>query len=123
MTGWTDGGGHGRKTHPARHRCGAPVLTGLDADRAALQVTVDPAPLTAIGEAAALILGRQTYELHTAGDRQELDYRDRHRITARPANLEKSHVVQAHECGKPPIATKPQTDTETEGADNDRPGY
>lgn len=43
--------------------CKTPILTGLDSDECALQARVDATPLTAIGEALALLAGRQTFTL------------------------------------------------------------
>ena len=43
--------------------CGAKVLDGLDADVCALVATVDPTPLTAIGEVLAVLDGRRTFTL------------------------------------------------------------
>lgn len=48
-------------------KCRAPVLVGLDADRCAFTVTVDPHPLSNLGEAQALLAGRQTYAYERTG--------------------------------------------------------
>lgn len=74
--------------------CKRPVLTGLDADHLALKATCDPTPLTALGEAVALITGRRTYTLTPGKDRKELDYRDEWRI----ANPTKNPILASHQC-------------------------
>lgn len=76
-------------------RCRAPILTGLDADRAALTARCDPTPLTQFGEAIALITGRTTYDLMPDGDRKTLNPRNEDHIK-RPR---KYPVIAAHQCG------------------------
>ena len=73
-------------------RCGATTLFGLDADRAALDATADPVPLTRAGELRAALAGRATYALASG----ELHHRDRWALTA-PARV----VVPEHRCGQP----------------------
>lgn len=75
-----------RRARATNCRCGAPTITGLDADRCALLATVDPRPLTPTGEALAHIAGRNTWTLHQIGNRLQLDYRDHWAIRATPAN-------------------------------------
>ena len=48
------------RVHPTCHQ---PILAGLDANRCALSVAVDPYPLTPAGEVWALQSGRRTYAL------------------------------------------------------------
>lgn len=72
------------------------MVRGLDDNRCALYVAVDPAPLTAAGEFLALAAGRPTYELTWRGDRYEIDHRDQWRIRGRPP--EAVHAVAAHRC-------------------------
>lgn len=74
--------------------CRAPVLVGLDADHLALKATCDPTPLSALGEAVALVTGRTTYTLTPGKDRKELDYRDEWRI----ANPTRNPILAAHQC-------------------------
>lgn len=95
----------------ARHRlcgqCQTVTLVGLDADTCAGEAQVDPHPITAIGEALALLTGRNTYRLRTAG-RLQLDHRTRWHITAEPANT--VDVLAEHRCGAPlPHKPKPPT--------------
>lgn len=104
-------------------KCGATILTGLDADIAALKVEIDPTPITPLGEAVALLQGRSTYQLHTARGARQIHHRNDWNITAprtRP-------VYPAHRCGhplddhldttwttpppQPPAPTTPQEDT------------
>ena len=74
-------------------------MRGLDADTAALAVTVDPNPLSAIGEILALTSGRGTYSLTWRIGRYELDYRDQWNIAHR--HPDELHVVGEHRCGIP----------------------
>ncbi len=94
--------GIARQARPRRcPRCGAVVLAGLDADLAALRAVVDPAPLSAQAELAALLAGRRTFRLANAdGGRVEIDARDHFAISATPPGGNVI-VVAAHECGKP----------------------
>lgn len=93
--------GNGERARPrtsrscslTKHSCGMPVLTGLDADRAALTVTVDPYPLTPLGEVQALRAHRPTYLL-TA---RQLDRRDRWNIPGRPPTHART-VLATHDC-------------------------
>jgi len=55
-------------------KCAAITLRGLDGDVAALPARVDPEPISADGELAALLTGRRTYTLRTDGDRLQLDH-------------------------------------------------
>lgn len=84
-----------RTTHC--RRCGAVVMRGLDGDKAAFPATVDPEPLTALGEVLALLAGRGTYELRWVGHRYELDARDQWQIQGRPPA--EIHAVAEHACG------------------------
>lgn len=85
--------------------CRAVILRGLDADVAALTVTVDPAPLTLLGEVLALARGRTTYDLTRRGGRYELDPRNPSHIKKRPAS--EFHVAPEHKCGNP-LPAKPR---------------
>jgi len=78
------------KTCPRCHRL---VMVGLDAHRAALAATVDPYPLTALGEVEALRDERSTYSL-TSG---ELRRRDRWSIPGHPPAHDLT-VLAAHDC-------------------------
>jgi len=80
--------------------CGAIVIRGLDADRAALTVVCDPEPINALGEFLAVSVGRRTYDLKWRS-RYELDPREPAHIRAMPAQLYgKSAVVVEHLCGQ-----------------------
>ena len=78
------------------HSCHSPVLAGLDADRAALAVAVDPYGLTMAGEVWALRRDRPTYLLHAG----RLERRDRWSIAGTPAGI--AVVMAEHRCGLPP---------------------
>ena len=77
--------------------CGATVLHGLDGDRAARVVTVDPTPLTNAGELAALARKQRTYTLSWCGDGYEIDLRDQFHIAGTPAERH-GRVVTDHRC-------------------------
>lgn len=87
-----------RNARPTRHRCGAVVLVGLDDDLCALQAVVDPAPLTAAGELAAVLTGRWTYRADAAPDgrRVQLVRRDRWNMRTPPSQVP---VLAEHRCG------------------------
>lgn len=93
------------------HHCGQIVLEGISGG---LTTTVDPTPLTALGELAALLTGRWTYDLAPS---RELHHRDRWRIQRR-----QPPVLAAHRCGHPPpppehIAAAPRTTTTAPATD------
>lgn len=91
-----------RRAQPRLCRtCNAHVLTGLDADLAALSITADPTPLDQLGELTALASGRSTYTLEHDGPRLVLNYRDAGRIRHRPPGGIRYDVLPAHACGRP----------------------
>lgn len=67
--------------------CKRPTLSGLDADECALSAKVDATPVTAVGEAMALLAGRATYTLRLDLARSIvlLERRTASTITRRPA--------------------------------------
>lgn len=73
--------------------CKTAVLSGLDADRASLPVTVTAHALTASGEAWALELGLATYQLTG----RQLYPRDRWNIPGKPPGAGRT-VLAAHDC-------------------------
>lgn len=83
-------------------RCNARILTGLDADLAAVQVHVDPLPLTPLAEALAILAGRRTAALVSREGRLVLNYRDSWRITGSPAGTPGQDVYAEHLCGTRP---------------------
>ena len=115
-----------RAGHPARNlrrtihihvcpTCQTAVLSGLDADRAALPITVTAHALTATGEAWALTNGLPTYELAY----RQLWPRDRWNIPGKPPTADRT-VLAAHDCDliipaehrrppAPPPAPRPTT--------------
>lgn len=85
--------------------CHGPVLRGLDNHPyGAFDATVDPVPLTAAGEAVALLTGLGTYELlHEGAGYRRLWRRGRYQIAARPAGATDHgrlayDVYPAHTC-------------------------
>lgn len=89
--------------------CRTYLLAGLDGDLCAFPAYVDPTPLSAHGEAAALILGRRTYALWHRGGRLELTPRDRWQIKGSPAGHPKNRfdVHAEHICGSGPLPSAP----------------
>lgn len=90
-----------------RCKCAAMTLQGLDADVAALHVTVDPEPLNIEGELAALLTTRRTYTLRPVNTssgkiRHELTHRPSWRITGTPPRIGAPYdVLVSHRCGAP----------------------
>jgi len=99
-----------RRAQPRLCRtCNAHVVTGLDADLAALDILADPTPLDQLGELTALIQGRPTYTLEHDGPRLVLNYRDSGRIRHRPPGGIRYDVLPAHACGRPLAAVETNT--------------
>jgi hypothetical protein len=84
----------------ACHRCGGSTLVGLsNAGRSlAMDVQLDPEPLTPIGELDALHGGRRTWTMHHTGD---VFARGAGRITSWPAGQGQRRTVHAdHQCSQ-----------------------
>lgn len=85
-------------------RCRRPVIIGMDADTSrphamAMAVTVDPRPLTALGEIQAKIGGRLTWSYRWIGDRYQLDPRGRAEFQRAPAGSHRGmDVMVQHDC-------------------------
>jgi hypothetical protein len=91
--GYITAGRIGRKAQRRRcKKCGASIITALDADMCALLAECDPQPIDNFGEVAALTDGRWTYRL----DFGRLDKRSLIQIRATPANT--ITVLQSHRC-------------------------
>lgn len=88
--------------------CRQPVMVGLDNDRAAMPAHTDIQPLTPLGEAAAIILDRPTYNLQWAGIHgYQLTLRTNFEINAAPPGTQKHvRVVAEHVCGTQLPTTK-----------------
>lgn len=87
--------------------CRTPILTGLDADQCALLAKADPTPLTALGEAMALLDGRATYTLTRDHGRSivTLSRRTAGTITRQPAGADVASllawdIIGEHRCGQ-----------------------
>jgi hypothetical protein len=84
--------------------CGANTLTGPDSDRAAINQTIDPWPITRDAQLLAIILERPLYELNRAGH-----------LYRRPPRRALNHNPQsftvhaAHHCHQPLPAAPPAT--------------
>lgn len=104
-TGTWNADGCSRKAQVRRHSCDQVVIYGLDADTCGWPTVADPTPLTPLGEALAVIVGRATYSLRRTGRRIELDHRSPLHIAGSPAGTRDYDVVAAHACGSPPLPT------------------
>jgi hypothetical protein len=82
------------KAAKQRCACGQTILSGLDADRAAFTVEVDPQHLSDSGELLAVIFGRKTYSLNIG---HVLRRRDQWHLR-NPSNRP---VLAEHLCGEP----------------------
>lgn len=85
--------------------CREYVLAGLDANRCALPVAVDPDPLSPRGEMVALLAGRTTFSLRLLADQLELDRRSAFEI--RSGRTERLDVLGRHACGLPSLGLVP----------------
>jgi hypothetical protein len=128
--GHWDVAGVGRNARGRRCRdCGDWVLAGLDADRCAEVVYVDPTPLTALGEAMAHIAGLSTYALRREGPGFRLDHRSRWHIAGTPAGSpgQRHDVVSAHQCSAPepgaPLVTESVLQRQSVRDHHDLPPY
>lgn len=105
--------------------CKTPVLIGPNDDLAAFIVTVDPTPLSLLGEALALLAGRDTYHLRaTRGGGRYLNRRDRWQIAGQPAGSSERlwpfDVVAGHVCNSPPLpGIESQLPSKSERKDSD----
>lgn len=89
-------------------RCQARIWRGMCAEFGGWSVDADPEPLSALGEALALLAGIPTYELRWLGNRYELDGRDAWRITGSPAGVSaRLDVLAGHECDGPVLPHAP----------------
>jgi hypothetical protein len=83
-------------------RCHQSVMRGLLAMPTPWSVDVDPTPLTAEGEALAMLAGISTYKLQWIRDRYEIDKRDVSKIGFKPVTYNQGFDVLAeHHCGIP----------------------
>jgi hypothetical protein len=74
-------------------------MTGPSADTG-LDLTADPQPQSALGEAVALMTGRATVELRWRYDHYEIARRDHFRIRGSPAGTNGLDVLIVHECDR-----------------------
>lgn len=87
-------------------RCGTWCLTGYDSNLCAVQAWADPAPLTPMLEAAALILQRTTYRLWGRPGSYELTFRylPGLHLAGRLPTAHECTVIAAHVCNSPPLS-------------------
>lgn len=102
--GRIDADGISRRAHATRcTKCAAVVMVGLDDDKVAAPVRVDPPPLTPLGEVQVLMAGGHTFDLTYTSRGYRIDPRRAARITAHPAgSRDGTDVVAGHRCGQPP---------------------
>ena len=92
--------------------CGVVVLAGLSSQQAGFSVQVDPQPLSPVGEAMALLVGRWTFALRMAGNHFRLTTRDQWQIKGSPAGSAmyvRTDVVAQHACNAPQLPGLPST--------------
>ncbi|WP_067428314.1 hypothetical protein [Nocardioides jensenii] len=96
--------GINRRAQARSCTCGAQILAGLDATIAALQVFVDPIPLSPLGEAMALLEGRRAVSLNREGGTWVLNDRYDLQIEGWPAGTKRGEdVLREHRCGSSPL--------------------
>jgi len=108
--------------------CKGQTLTGLSDDTLAWSVQVDPVPLSAQGEALALLAGRHTYAAQRHEGRSvRLHQRTRWQIAGTPAGargLVVFDVYADHRCGAVlPAAAVSHLAPAPRGADSDQPPF
>lgn len=120
----------GRNARGRRCRdCGEWVLAGLDGDRCAEAVHVDPTPLSALGEMVALVGGLGTYALRTESPAFRIDHRHRWAIARTPAGSpgQRYDVVAEHRCGAPeptgPLVTESVLQRQSAQENHERPPF
>jgi hypothetical protein len=75
-------------------------MSGLDGERVATVVQVDPTPLGPLGELSTLLAGGRTFDLAWRGGRYEIDPRTDFEIEGWPPGSRPGvDVVRAHVCG------------------------
>ena len=126
-----------KRDHPGRHlaskagrgvrarwcACRAPILRGMDDDTMALPATVDPQPLSPLGEAIARIQGRETYEMRRANGVYQLMRRNAWAITGRPPGTKTwaglIDVLAEHACHSFPLPGQDTAHPKTEATQED----
>lgn len=79
--------------------CRRPTWVGLEPRGFARQL--DPSPLTPIGEALAILQGRNASGMYRAGNRLEIELRTLDRIRNHPAGTPNTDVLLEHRCHNP----------------------
>jgi hypothetical protein len=102
--------GFTRRARPATCRmCRQPVVKGWTEEPCAVLASCDPAPLSNVGEAVALLQGRMTFDLARRGGRYELDLRESDHIHGSPPERpdqwrRAGDVLAQHRCPTDPPA-------------------
>ncbi|GAB2457678.1 hypothetical protein [Xylanimonas ulmi] len=115
----------GDRLIPARHDCGRWILTGYDAPTLATAVNLDPNPLTALLEAACVILAIPTYRLWGNPGRWSVTPRHEPGLTylGRAPNADTVTVIAAHACNRPPLTSAQLRMTATTRTRLEEPPY
>lgn len=87
--------------------CKRSTVIGIDRDFGGMAVECDSAPLSAIGELAATILGRATYDLHPHGGRWRIDRREYWHMRDTPPGSPCNDVLVWHDCDAPALDSIP----------------
>lgn len=106
--------------------CRQLVLRGLNADRAAFEVDLDPTPLSVAGEVLALLAGRVTHTVRRRNGHLEATRRDRFTITRFAPGQGVWDVYPAHACHADPlpgIPTALDPTTRTKESTSDQPPF
>lgn len=98
--------------------CRRRIYAGLDAELIAGVAHADLDPVSALGEAAARLLGLRTYALRWNLEYLTLDLRDQWSILGQPAGGSWYDVVHEHDCGIVALPSAP-----SRLADNTRGNY
>lgn len=94
--------GVGRRVSGARCRtCHVVVLRALDGDICAMPVTVDPDPVSVIGEFLAVTQGRRTYDLMSWRSNKAYSYCLEFRRPVHITRTRRYDVYAEHRCGAP----------------------
>jgi hypothetical protein len=107
-TGVTVGGVGTNLTARVCPRCKAKVVVALTPERIAHRFTLDPVPVSPLGELQAVLSGRATVDTVRRGPRKvEINHRRPWHIATKPPGTLRGVVLAEHRCGAPPLAAAP----------------
>lgn len=99
-----------RNARPSRcQKCKRQIIIGIDRDFGGMAIECDSTPLSALGELAAVTLGRCTYDLHSHGGRWRIDRREYWHIRDAPPGSLRNDVLVGHICDAPQLSSIPTT--------------